>query len=100
MTLPPQELAKWLYGATALRANFHIRELGRFNQRYPLLCRDDLRAAPLAAAAYATIKHELAARFPHDADSTSAIKDPDFDLIMAAANLWAKATNWTIPPTV
>ena len=98
MDLPPQALAKVLYGATRpFPANIHFRAQGAFNQRYPLLCRDYLRAHPLAAAAYQTIKQELAARFPQDADSYYAIKDPVFDLIMAGAEAWARATGWTEP---
>nr|WP_259664542.1 GrpB family protein [Rhizobium binae] len=46
----------------------HIREKGRFNQRYSLLCRDFLRAHPIAASAYALIKQRLAQRFPDDVD--------------------------------
>ena len=52
MTLAPEDLAKRLFGATDPKANVHVREVGRFNQRYPLVCRDYLRARPLAAAAY------------------------------------------------
>ena len=99
MSLPPAELAKLLFGATGpVAANVHIRVQGRFNQRYPLLCRDYLRAHPLAAAAYGTIKQNLAARFPHDAEAYYDIKDPVFDLIMAAAEDWARATGWSEPP--
>ena len=99
MILPPEELAKQLFGATGpVAANVHIRVQGRFNQRYPLLCRDYLRAHPLAAAAYGTIKQNLAARFPDDAEAYYDIKDPVFDLIMAAAEDWARATGWGEPP--
>ena len=52
---------------------------------------------PISAAAYATIKQNLAARFPDDQDAYYDIKDPVFDLIMAAAEPWAQATQWTIP---
>lgn len=99
MTLPAADLAKRLFAADQPhRANIHFREQGRFNQRYPLLCRDYLRAHPLTAAAYATIKHHLAARFPNDIDAYYDIKDPVFDLIMAAAEPWALTTGWTPPP--
>jgi len=98
MALPKADLAKLLFRALSPAANIHIREQGRFNQRYPLLCRDYLRAHPLAAAAYATIKHNLAARFPNDADAYYDIKDPVFDLIMSGAEAWAQTTHWQLPP--
>ena len=98
MTLPEAELAKLMFAAQTPDANIHIRAQGRFNQRYPLLCRDYLRAHPLAAEAYATIKHHLAARFPGDPQAYYDIKDPVFDLIMSAAEPWATATNWAQPP--
>jgi GrpB-like predicted nucleotidyltransferase (UPF0157 family) len=99
MTLPPADLAKFLYrAATPWRANIHIRAAGRFNQRYPLLCRDWLRAHPLGRDAYQTIKQELALRFPMDEESYYAIKDPAFDLLMAGAEDWARLTGWQPPP--
>ena len=100
MSLPKVDLQKRLYrGDTPLRANVHLRETGRFNQRYPLLCRDYLHGHPLASAAYATIKHRLATHFPSNPDAYYDIKDPVFDLIMAAAEAWATASGWTIPPS-
>lgn len=97
-TLPARDLAKFLYRGLDPAANVHIRAKGRFNQRYPLLCRDYLRAHPLAAAAYAAIKHHLAARFPDDVEAYYDIKDPVFDLIMVGAEAWARTTDWTPPP--
>ena len=52
LTLPRQELAKRFYKYRRSAANLHVRERGRFNQRYPLLCRDYLRTHKMAAAAY------------------------------------------------
>lgn len=43
------------------RINLHVRELGRPNQRYPLLFRDFLIAHPPMAAAYGELKVRLAA---------------------------------------
>jgi GrpB-like predicted nucleotidyltransferase (UPF0157 family) len=98
LSLPPEALAKFLYYALdPNRANIHFRAAGAFNQRYALLCRDYLRAHPGVAAAYQVIKQELAQRFPQDADSYYAIKDPVFDLIMEGAEAWASATTWTQP---
>ena len=99
LTLAPQELAKRMHrrqGPDA--ANIHIRKAGRFNQRYPLLCRDYLRSHPGAAAAYGVIKQNLARLFPEDAESYYDIKDPVFDLIMSGAEDWARAVAWTPPP--
>jgi GrpB-like predicted nucleotidyltransferase (UPF0157 family) len=100
MSLPPDELAKQFYrcdGPTA--ANMHVRVKGRFNQRYPLLCRDYLRTHPLAAAAYGKIKQQLARHFPEDADAYYDIKDPVFDLLMSGAEDWALTSAWVQPPS-
>lgn len=99
MTLPAPELRKLFFKAqTPYPAHVHIRESGRFNARYPLLCRDYLRAHPLAAAAYASVKRGLAHHFPTDVDAYYDIKDPVFDILMAGAEAWARSTNWTLPP--
>lgn len=98
MKLSSSELEKRFYKCTLRPANLHVREIGRFNQRYPLLCRDFLRSSPEAAQAYAEIKRALADRFPDDQPSYYAVKDPTFDLIMVAAEAWAKSTNWRSPP--
>jgi GrpB-like predicted nucleotidyltransferase (UPF0157 family) len=97
---PPEELAKRYFRAPAnLRpAHVHVREAGRLNQRYALLCRDYLRSAPAAAAAYAAVKRTLAAQFPDDRDTYADLKDPIFDVLMAGAEAWALATGWTIGP--
>ncbi len=96
-TLPPSELEKRFTNSQGRAANLHLRVRGRFNQRYPLLCRDYLRSHPFAAAAYAEIKRQLAQRFPDDAESYYAIKDPVFDVLMEGAEAWAKATQWSEP---
>lgn len=101
MDLPPDELHKALFTLRSpLRpANIHVREEGRFNQQYALLCRDYLRTHSEALSAYAEIKHQLAARFPDDVDAYYAVKDPVFDLVMAGAREWAATTNWTAGPS-
>ncbi len=99
MNLVPHELAKHYYQHPEPRINLHVRVIGRFNQRYALLCRDYLRATPGAANAYAEIKRQLARYFPHDANAYYDIKDPVFDVIMAGANNWAELTSWQIPAT-
>lgn len=75
-------------------ANCHIRQVSRYNQRYPLLNRDYLRAVPEAARTYEQIKVALALIVPNDAGSYYAVKDPVFDLIIQAAELWAQAAGW------
>jgi GrpB-like predicted nucleotidyltransferase (UPF0157 family) len=95
------ELRKRLVGfyAPHRRANVHIREAGRFNQQYPLLCRDFLRHSNDAARAYEEIKLQLAKRFRDDVYSYYDIKDPTFDLILSGAREWARATEWTPGPS-
>lgn len=78
------------------RTNIHIRQQGRFNQRYPLLFRDYLRHDSDARQAYAQIKQRLALLFPESIDGYLYIKDPVMDLIYAAAEHWAAATGWQI----
>ncbi|MBX9796202.1 GrpB family protein [Sphingomonas sp.] len=98
LDLPAVELSKRLFKGTARTAHIHVRQRGFFNQRFALLCRDFLRARPVAAAAYALIKQRLADRFPDDADFYYGIKDPVFDIIVEGANVWAEATGWREPP--
>ncbi|WP_421990504.1 GrpB family protein [Roseococcus sp.] len=95
--LDAADLAKLFFRSTTRPANLHVREHGRFNQRYALLCRDFLVSHPDAAKAYETIKRRLAARFPNDVDAYYDIKDPVFDLIMAGAEEWAARTAWREP---
>lgn len=38
------------------RAHIHVREMGRLNQRYPLLFRDYLRADTMVRTAYESVK--------------------------------------------
>ncbi len=78
------------------RTHIHVREAGRLNQRYALVFRDYLRSNPRACSAYEAIKRQLAHSYPTDIDSYLAIKDPVMDLIYAAANTWALATNWQL----
>jgi GrpB-like predicted nucleotidyltransferase (UPF0157 family) len=97
-SLPPEQLAKRFYNFDRRPANIHVREVGRFNQRYPLLCRDYLRTHRAAADAYAAIKIQLARYFPNDPDGYYAIKDPMFDLLMVGAEDWASGAGW-LPPS-
>jgi GrpB-like predicted nucleotidyltransferase (UPF0157 family) len=78
------------------RTNVHARLDGRPNQRYALLFRDYLRSHPAAAAAYAQIKERLAPKLER-LDYIDA-KDPVCDLIIQAAEVWAK-TGWQPGPS-
>ncbi|WP_244662097.1 GrpB family protein [Mesorhizobium huakuii] len=98
LDLPEKDLLKRFFQSTDRKANLHIREKGRFNQLYSLLCRDYLRTHSLAASAYARIKQSLAKLHPDNAEAYYEIKDPVFDIIMEAANEWAKSTGWSEPP--
>lgn len=98
MDLPDSELTKLFFRSTGRAAHIHVREKGRFNQRYALLCRDFLCSHPTAAQAYGLVKHHLALRFPDDVEAYYDIKDPVFDIIMDGANEWAIRTDWTQPP--
>lgn len=98
LQLAEAELMKRFYKAPGRPANIHVRERGRYNQRFALLCRDFLRTHPVATAAYALVKQRLAARFPDDADAYYDIKDPVFDIIIDGAEEWALRTGWRLPP--
>lgn len=76
------------------RAHIHIRESGRFNQRYALLFRDYLRASPSVRASYELVKRQAAELFPEDIDGYLRLKDPVLHLIHEAAALWAQQTRW------
>ncbi|MFV1991785.1 MAG: GrpB family protein [Acidimicrobiales bacterium] len=95
MTLAASELEKRLFVLEyPRRANIHVRELGRFNQQYPLLCRDYLRSHRSVADAYEEIKRQLAQHVLGDVDAYYDVKDPVFDLIISAAREWAEWTDW------
>jgi GrpB-like predicted nucleotidyltransferase (UPF0157 family) len=76
------------------RAHIHVREIGRFNQRYALLFRDYLRAAEEARAAYEKLKREAARIYPESIDGYLQLKDPVFHILYAAASLWAEKVGW------
>lgn len=76
------------------RIHIHIRQDGRFNQRYPLLFRDYLRTHPIMRDGYALIKKRLAEIFPDSIDGYLYIKDPLMDMLFAAAQEWAQLANW------
>ncbi|MCB2064821.1 MAG: GrpB family protein, partial [Novosphingobium sp.] len=99
MTLEPSELEKRFFNLAEPSANIHVRERGRFNQRFSLVSRDYLRACDEAAKAYEKIKIELSSRFPDDKTLYYAIKDPVFDVIYMAAEQWARVNDWVESPS-
>ena len=99
MTLLPGELEKRYLQRSERPVHLHIRAAGRFNQRYALLCRDFLRAQPLARDAYAEVKQQLARYFPDNPEAYYDVKDPVFDVLMAGAFAWANLTTWQLPPS-
>lgn len=94
---PPAEWSKRLFRPPTgqRRTNLHVRQVGRANQRFALLCRDYLRADPQACGGYERVKVALARLHPDDVDAYYDVKDPVFDIILAGAEHWAAATNYT-----
>jgi GrpB-like predicted nucleotidyltransferase (UPF0157 family) len=79
------------------RCNIHVRQLGRPNQRYPLLIRDFLRADWRVAEAYGELKKRLAKTLA-EPDTYPDVKDPVADIIYFAAERWALETRWQSQP--
>lgn len=76
------------------RVHIHIRERGRFNQRYALLFRDYLRASAGVRVEYELLKRRAARVFPDSIDGYLDLKDPVFHIIFEAATLWARIVSW------
>lgn len=76
--------------------HLHVRAAARANQRYALLFRDFLRANDDMANAYAELKRRLAAVLGENIKSYPDVKDPVCDLIIYAAEEWAKKVRWDI----
>lgn len=83
MDLIADELEKRMFAVPAgeRRTNIHVRVDGRFNQRYPLLFRDFLRAHPDAARAIGETKRALARHLGHDTEAYYDVKDPAYDVL-------------------
>ena len=77
------------------RAHIHIRERGRFNQRYALLFRDYLRSAEDVRAEYELLKRRASQVFPGSIDGYLFLKDPVLHIIYEAASLWAEKVGWS-----
>jgi dephospho-CoA kinase len=75
------------------RCNVHVRQAGGPNVRYALLFRDYLRADPEAADAWGRFKVRLA----EDVDDLAAygqIKAPAQEVLIRAAERWAREVGW------
>lgn len=78
------------------KMHIHIREFGRFNQRYPLLFRDYLRASEVTRYTYGLLKERLAQLFPESKEGYYFIKDPLMDMLFEAAEQWALHSGWQL----
>jgi homotetrameric cytidine deaminase len=76
------------------RAHIHVREAGRFNQRYALVFRDYLRASSAARTGYELLKRRASAVFPRSIDGYLFLKEPVLHLLHEAALLWAEKVGW------
>lgn len=78
------------------RAHLHIRELGRFNQRYALLFRDYLRSSERVRDEYEILKRRASQLFPESIDGYLFLKEPVLHIIYEAASLWADKVGWSL----
>ena len=93
---PDTDWRKLFFQARSGRpVNVHVRVAGAANQRYALLFRDYLRSHPESASAYARLKRALAA-LGIDPGAYADVKDPACDLIIVAAEAWAKEAGWSL----
>jgi GrpB-like predicted nucleotidyltransferase (UPF0157 family) len=77
------------------RTHIHIRELGRFNQRYALLFRDYLSSSENVRAEYELLKRRASQLFPESIDGYLFLKEPVLHIIYEAASLWAEKVRWS-----
>ena len=75
------------------RCNVHVRQAGGPNVRYALLFRDYLRADPEAADAWGRFKVRLA-RDVDDLAAYGQIKAPAQEVLIGAAERWARDVAW------
>jgi GrpB-like predicted nucleotidyltransferase (UPF0157 family) len=92
---PASDWEKLVFSPAPQRlSNVHVRVAGRANERYALLFRDYLRANAEARDAWAQFKIRLAEVVP-DPNSYGQVKDPATDVLLIAAEEWARQTRWT-----
>lgn len=93
----PEDWAKRLWGRGKDHpdgpVHLHVRRVGSPNERVALLFRDWLRSEPAAVLAYSAVKRRLAAALS-DSAVYAETKDPVVDLVLAAAEPWARTTGW------
>jgi dephospho-CoA kinase len=80
--------------------NVHVRLAGSLNERYALLFRDFLTNDQAAREGWAEFKRRLARAVPTDLPKYGDVKTPATDVLMAAAERWARETGWTPPQSV
>ena len=90
---------KLLFGPPAgtRPSNIHVRVAGSPNERYALLFRDFLRANVRARDLWSEFKHRLAEEVEGDRELYVELKDPATDVLIATAEVWARATGWSAP---
>ncbi|MGW5355975.1 GrpB family protein [Streptomyces sp. NPDC004031] len=81
----------------ARSCNVHLRAYDGPNTRFALLFRDYLRADAESRQAWGDFKQRLALAVP-DLSGYGQIKAPATLVLMAAAERWAAATGWRVPP--
>ena len=91
-----QECRKLVFAPAvgARTANVHVRLDGGPNARYALLFRDYLRVDEQARNGWGAFKQRLAVSVP-DLMDYGQIKAPATEVLMAGAERWAVATNWS-----
>jgi GrpB-like predicted nucleotidyltransferase (UPF0157 family) len=99
--MSPATPSEWTkhYWSNREDLHVHVREEGRFNQRYALLFRDYLRADAVARESYGALKQALAEVVDGAQEPYYAIKEPACDLIIAGAEHWARQTGWVPGPS-
>jgi len=76
------------------RTHIHVRRLGSWHEQWALLFRDYMRAHPAEHAAYAALKHRLAAAHTLDRDAYTEGKVDHFWAVIRRADYWAGDTGW------
>jgi dephospho-CoA kinase len=79
-------------------SNVHIREAGADTARRNLLFRDFLRADSRTRIAWGEFKRRLA-QTATDINDYGQIKQPATEVLMLAAEDWARRKAWTTPPS-
>lgn len=81
------------------RTHLHVRRAGSWSEQFALLFRDYLRAHADDAAAYAELKHRLAAQHRDQREAYVEAKRPFIWQVMERATEWSQATGWEPGPS-